>query len=88
MAIEKLYFKFMGDDCSRQTLTVSIIEGGHFDTKFQSGGCRLSDDHWTAINSAFTFFNTPTFENCYALDFDGGLTDGIERAALHADLLA
>ena len=88
MAIEKLYFKFMGDDCSRQTLTVSLTNDGHYDTKFASGGCRLTDEHWTVINSAFTFFNAPTFENAYAIDFDGGLTDGIERGAIRADLVA
>ncbi len=88
MAIEKLYFKFMGDDCNTQTLTCSLTEDGHVDTKFASGGCRLSDEHWQAINSAFSLFNTPCAEAVYKIEFDGGVTDGICAAALHADLLA
>lgn len=88
MTIRKLFFRFMGDDCARQLLTVSHNKlTDNFDTKFASGGCRLTNEHWQTINAAFTLFNDRNNEAVYKVEFDGGITDGIEAAALHADLL-
>jgi len=86
--VSKLFFKFMGDDCSTQLLTVTLTEDGHAKHKFQSGGCRITKEHDEAISAAFSLFNTPKFEAVYKIEFDGGITDGICAAALHADLLA
>ena len=86
MTTNKLFFKFMGDDCRRQLLTVTR-KGDNFDTKFARGGCRLSDDHWQTINQAFSLFNDSLTENVYAIEFDSGLTDGIETVAIRSDLI-
>lgn len=85
MTINKLFFQFIGDDARRQILTVER-HGEDFDTKFMRGGCKLSDDHWQTINQAFSLFNDSLTENVYRIEFDSGLTDGIESVAIRRDL--
>jgi len=79
--VSKLFFALIdGEQCRKFVFRVALIEGGH--QKCERG---LTEAQQSAVDAAFRFFNTPTFENCYAIDFDGGLTDGIMRAALHHD---
>ena len=85
MTINKLFFQFICDDARRQVLTVER-HGEDFETKFMRRGCQLSDDHWQTINQAFSLFNDSLTENVYRIEFDSGLTDGIESVAIRRDL--
>lgn len=78
--VSKLFFATMNDVCKKEIFRVALTEDGH-----QVCERDLSEDQQAAVSAAFTFFNTPTFENAYAIDFDGGCTDGISRAAIHHD---
>ncbi len=78
--VSKLFFALIDGTTTKHVFRVALIEGGH-----QQCERDLTEAQQSAVDSAFTFFNTPKFENAYAIDFDGGLTDGIMRAAIHHD---
>jgi len=80
--VSKLFFALIdGEQCRKFIFRVALTNDGH-----QTCDRELTEAQQSAVDSAFTFFNTPTFENCSAIDFDGGLTDGIMRAAIHHDI--
>jgi len=79
--VSKLFFALIdGEQCRKHVFRVSLTDDGH-----QTCDRELTEPQQSAIDAAFTFFNTPKFENAYAIDFDGGCTDGIMRAAIHHD---
>ena len=78
----KLFFALIdGDTCRKHVFRVTLLEDGH-----QHCERELTEAQQAAVSAAFQFFNTPKFEAGYAIDFDGGLTDGIMRAAIHHDI--
>jgi len=80
--VSKLFFALIdGKQCRKHVFRVALTNDGH-----QKCERDLTEAQQSAVDSAFTFFNTPKFENAYAIDFDGGLTDGIMRAAIHHDI--
>jgi len=80
--VSKLFFALIdGVQCRKHVFRVCLTDDGH-----QTVDRELTEAQKSAVSAAFTFFNTPTFENCSAIDFDGGLTDGIMRAAIHHDI--
>ena len=78
--VSKLFFATMNDVCKKEVFRVALDNDGR-----QICERELSEEQQAAVNAAFVFFNTPTFESAYAIDFDGGCTDGISRAAIHHD---
>jgi len=79
--VSKLFFALIdGDQCRKFIFRVALTNDGH-----QTCERELTEAQQSAVSAAFNFFNMPKFENAYAIDFDGGLTDGIMRAAIHHD---
>lgn len=82
---KKLFFKIVDESAlANQTFSVTLRYSGRKEIIPPRRLTPLQED---AVHAAFRFFNETRFEAVYALDIDGGITDGIMRAAIHHDLV-
>lgn len=81
--VTRLFFATMNDACKKEIFSVTINSEGRYECARE-----LTSTQQDAVGNCFKFFNEFNCDFTYALDLDGGVSDGISRCGIHHDVAA